>query len=188
MNEEAERILRDVPAAIGDTGGAVELDEEESAAAVSALAGMDPAFLQSLISFEESDVRAVLEEGFDFLAQRFDSDHWKLTERQSRMLGRPTAQLLSTLWTKLAFLLPEQLAKCCASTPGLAGFVLTSCIVLGPKIATQWSVFRQRHSLPRASKGNGTGPIAMPSRPQGSPVGPINTAPAEAMQTDHTFE
>ena len=189
LNVESERLLSDIPQTIGDQGGAAEtLNEEESAAALGALAGMDPAFLQGLISFDESDVRAALEEGFDFLAERFDSGHWKLTERQSRMLGRPTAQLLSTLWTKLSFLLPDQLAKWCASTPGLAGFVLTSAIVIGPKVAQQWSVSRQRRSLPEQPKRNTPGPVPVAPRPQAGPVGAINANPPEMIPTDHNFE
>lgn len=186
LGPDAERILRDVPETIGDASrGPSQLNDEESVAAIGAMAAIDPAFLQGLISFDESDVRSVLEEGFEFLADKFDSDHWKLTERQSRMLGRPTAQLLSTLWTKLSFLLPAQLAQWCASTPGLAGFVLTSAIVLSPKVAQQVSVSRKRRAAPNQPRQPGPVPVA-PRRD--GPIGPIDTSAAQPIPTNHDYE
>jgi hypothetical protein len=185
---EAERLLSDVPESVGGVFVAGEkLDHEETAAMAGALGGMSPEFLQGLISFSEEDVRGVLEEGFDFLAERFNSEHWKLTERQSRMLGRPTTELLSSLWTKLSFLLPDQLMQWCSSTPGLAGFVLVSSIVIGPKVAQQWSITRQRKSLPREPRRGGAGPVPVSQRAAG-PVGEINANPPDPIETDHRFE
>lgn len=184
---DSEKLLQDVQETIGGVHVAGEkLDDEESAAAIGALAGMDPAFLQGLISFDESDVRGVLEEGFDFLADRFDSAHWKLTERQSRMLGKPTAQLLTSVWTKLSYILPAGLAEWCASTPGLAAFVLTSTIVLGPKIAQQLAVSRQRGAAPKQAIRNA--PVPLVPRGAAGPVGPIDTSGVQPIPTDHRFE
>lgn len=188
MNDEAERLLSDIPEAIGEAPRAGEkLDAEESAAAVGALGALSPDFLQGLIQFEEADVRGVLEEAFEHLAVKFDSEHWKLTDRQSRMLGKPTAQLLSSIWVKLSYLLPDKFAQLCASTPGLAGFVVTSAIVLGPKVAQQFAVSRQRRSAPAPVRRPGPGPVPVQRPPQG-PIGPIDTAPPAPIATDHEYE
>lgn len=118
------------------------------------------------IQFSEEDVRAALEEGFDWLADKFHSDHWKLTERQSRMYGAPTTQLLSSVWSNLARFLPGWLSSMCETTPGLAGFIFASALIVGPKVAKQVSISR-------AAKGkvqtiDGSSP-ARPGRPVAAP-------------------
>jgi hypothetical protein len=186
LDPDAERLLKDLPRAVGAEINGVPANDEETAAALGAVAALDPAFLQSLISFDEEDVRGVLEEGFDFLAERFDSAHWKLTERQSRMLGRPTAQLLTSVWMKLSYMLPAGLAEWCSKTPGLAAFVLTSSIVIGPKVAQQLAVSRQRSAAPKQVLRNG--PVPVVPRGATGPVGPIDTSGAQPIPTDHSFE
>ena len=187
LTPEAERIVNDVPEAIGGVYVAGEkLDDHETAAAVGALGSLSPEFLHGLISFNEDDVSSVLEEGFDFLADRFESEHWKLTERQSRMLGGPTTQLLSSVWSKVAQMLPAQLAQWCMSMPGLAGFILVSAIVVGPKVTTQIAVSRKRKSLGKEPRKPGPTPVTF--RAYTGPVGPIDTNSVQPIQVDHSHE
>jgi hypothetical protein len=185
---DAERLVSDVPETIGDQGRpAARLADPQDATAAAAVGAISPEFLQGLIGFEERDVRNVLEEGFDFLADRFNSEHWKLTEKQSQMLGGPTAQLLSSVWTKLSYLLPDQIARWCVSTPGLAGFVIVSSVVIGPKVMQQLTISRQKKSAP-APQRPATGPVPVSFRSPVAPVGEINANPLDVIETDHSFE
>ena len=94
LTQEAEQILHEVPASIGGAGAGEALPpigqvaDAESIAAAAMLSE-----LASAITFEEQDVRELLEMGFGWMAEKFESEHWNLTERQSRMMGRPAAQL-----------------------------------------------------------------------------------------------
>jgi len=98
----------------------------------------------SSIRFEQSNVADVLEEAHAWLAQKFESDHWLLTERQSRMLSGPATELLDSVWVHLQRLLPAILARWAESTPGLMDFVLVLGLIEGPKIAKQFAVSRER--------------------------------------------
>jgi hypothetical protein len=117
------------------------------------------------ITFDPEQVEDVLGEAFHWIAEKFDSAHWELTEKQSRMLGRPTAQLLTTLCSRL----PEFLLRWCDATPGLAGMAITGVIVVGPKVAQQVAISRERRKAmkPKAQ------PQAVPRKAQAGPVGPI---------------
>ena len=141
---ESERILDSVPAHIGgeadDPGGPADTGAH----------GDDPiAALMSQVTFEPPDVQDQLEEFFGWLAERFESDHWKLTDRQARMLGRPTAQLLDSVWAKLCGILPDVIARWCASTPGATAFLLAAGLVVVPKVAKQITISRSRVSPER---------------------------------------
>jgi hypothetical protein len=167
LSEESERLLRSVPESIGEAEpapeprpGIVFADADESA-----LADLLPE-----ISFDPVEVAGVLEELFDWTAEKFDSAHWKLTERQSRMLAKPTAELLSSLYMKLGQFLPAILMGWCEATPGLMGFLLTSGIVIGPKVAVQFQLSRSRARAAR----NKVGPQRIPT--------PIRPAPGAAPQ------
>jgi hypothetical protein len=89
-----------------------------------------------------------LEELFEYLAERFDSDHWKLTERQGRMLGKPAAILANSLWQKLCVYLPDILGNWVRNTPGAAAFLMTAGIVIGPKVMQQARLNRERKAIP----------------------------------------
>jgi len=158
LNAESERILRGIPESISDAPA--ESDAPDALPISSAQPGAE-------------EVQAVLEEAFDWLAQKFDSAHWKLTDRQSRMLGRPTAQLLGSLYAKIGTFLPGVLARWCESTPGAMGFLLASGIVIGPKIATQFQVSRAR----RQKEAQRVGPRAVPAQPIQRPMGPVGRSP-----------
>jgi hypothetical protein len=123
--------------------------------------------LMAQVSFETQDVQDQLEEFFDWLATRFESDHWELTERQARMLGKPTAQLLNSLWAKLQMVLPEILGRWIDSTPGAAALLLAGGIVIGPKIAKQVSIGRERRKTSArrmmVREGTSHGPGEQPS-------------------------
>ena len=62
--------------------------------------------MMSAFAFEEEDVKEELAELCDWISEYAKSDHWKLSERQKRMLGRPVTLLLNSLWAKLSDYLP----------------------------------------------------------------------------------
>lgn len=168
LTPEAERILAAVPETIGDAplgdgiGIAGEIEEPNP------IAG-----LMAAIAFEEQDVKDTLSEMFDWMAERFQSEHWKLTDRQVRILGKPTAQLLNSLWAKLNVILPDILARWCDDTPGATAFILACGIVVGPKVGKQIRLSRAKSKANAAAKmvapGQSHGPAPAPARPQPAP-------------------
>ena len=163
LSQEAEHIVADIG---GAPAGEDEPDGDQ----------LDPAEVAeglARISFDEAYVRDVLEEAYGWMADKFDSDHWALTERQSRMLGGPTTQLLGSVWMHAQRLIPEILARWANSTPGLMDFVLVFGLVTGPKVAKQFAVSRQRRQRPQRQQRPGA-PVAVPPR-MGGPVGPMQT-------------
>lgn len=160
LNQEQEEIL------------AQEFPEVEEEDAGSAPSLEQPAEMNGIVRFREDYVRDVLEESFEWLAEKFQSDHWALTERQSRMLGAPTAQLLSSLWSHVERLIPTLLGRWADSTPGLMDFVLAAGIVIGPKVTMQIALTRSKKSAKAQPQ---TGPQRVPRPAQGvGAVGPIN--------------
>lgn len=144
LPHEAQALLDTVPDVIGsgDPGepgvtetGKVEKVPDDAIAA-----------LMAQVSFEEQDVKDMLCEFFDWLSEHFDSDHWKLTERQVRILGRPSAQLANSIWAQLMRYIPDILTRWCESTPGATAFLLACGIVIVPKAKQQWSISRKRKS------------------------------------------
>lgn len=157
LSDEQEERLADLPGA-----EATDRDDPDEADAVASL-------LPS-ISFHEKQVRSVLVEGFDWLAGRFDSTHWKLTENQADMLAGPTAQLLGGVWTKLAVMLPDAMV----STPGATALLFAATVVVGPKIAQQMAISRQRRQGTRPEQPRrAPGPVPVPAQPRSQAVGPI---------------
>ena len=145
LSADAEKILASIPTIetqdAGAGGAASSQGDDEGADALIALAGM--------VAFEEQDVRDTLEEFFSFLADRFESDHWVLSERQARMLGKPTTLLLNSLWVKLQKLLPDVIARWCESTPGAMAFLTACGLVLVPKVVVQIRISRERKKAKR---------------------------------------
>lgn len=158
LSAEAERLLSGVPSSIGGEeaealpGGEVEPDDSDAIAAL--MAG---------VSFEESDVRETLCEIFDWIADKAESDHWKLSERQARIWGRPTAQLANACWMKLQLLLPEIFGQWCQTFPGLFGFVTVGAIVVGPKVGKQIKISRERRRGKKVIVGSPASPPAPPN-------------------------
>lgn len=160
---EIEKQLSSVPDVIGDTaevGGDLESGE--------ATLGADGiSALLEAVAFEEQDVKDTLGELFDWLAETFESEHWKLTERQLRMLGRPSAQLLNSIWGKLKLRIPDILANWCETTPGASAFLMAFGLVVVPKGLKQWQLSKQRAR------------VALPySASVSTPVTPKPTSPA----------
>jgi hypothetical protein len=177
LGEDSERMLRSVPASIDDD------DEVADQGASPAASPAAPAVLLPSGIFSEDKTRKFLEEAFHWLADRFDSAHWELTENQSDLLAGPCAQLFSSVWAKLIERLPEWLA----GTPGAADLMFAATIVIGPKIAMQMTITRERRARPKVNRpANGPQPVAARSQP--GPVGPIDTAPLEPFPTDRSFE
>jgi hypothetical protein len=159
---ESERLLHAVPKSIGeadDPVGPADVSEEDPIAA-----------LMAQVAFEPQDVQDVLEEFFESLAVRFESDHWKLTERQARMLGRPSAQLLNSMWAKLQNYLPDILAHWCESTPGATAFILACGLIVAPKITRQVAISRERAAarplVPESAKQQRPQPVSVPDKPR----------------------
>lgn len=135
---ESERILAGVPETIG-------AEPDDPGAPADVPINDDPiAALMAQVAFEPQDVQDVLAEFFDWMAERFASDHWKLTERQARMLGRPAAQMLNALWVRLQQYIPDILGRWCEETPGAMAFIVACGIVVAPKITRQVQISRER--------------------------------------------
>jgi hypothetical protein len=183
LSPESERLLIDLPPVAGDSPAGVAASEQSDGAAFDSLGDLLPEF-----TFEVDDVREVLEEAFEWLAEKFDSDHWELTERQSRMLGKPTAQLLTSLYGKLSTLLPEWVARWAESTPGAAAFVVAAVIIVTPKVKKQVSISRARRRTPTPVEGARAAhpPVATirptSARPVG--VGEVPRVPAMGFQEE----
>ena len=141
-----------IPDVIGDAAAA------DSPAAPSALDESGIGALMDAVAFEEQDVRDMLEEFFGWMAARFDSEHWALTERQSRILGRPTAQLANSIWAKLRGVIPDILAQWCESTPGATAFLMAAGIVIVPKVMQQVRISRSKPRTVPAQEQPAKGP------------------------------
>lgn len=136
----AEAKLNAVPDVIGGADPA----SPDAAGEVDSITGDDISALMAGVAFEEQDVRDLLGEFFEMLASRFESEHWKLTDRQSQLLGKPATILANSLWVKLTQIIPDIIARWCESTPGAVAFLTAAGIVIGPKIMRQIQVSRAR--------------------------------------------
>ena len=176
LSPESERILASVPETIGGEAG-------ESGAPVDAPAEDPIAALMAQVAFEPQDVQDTLAEMFDWLAERFESDHWRLTDRQARMLGRPAAQLLNSIWTKLQAYIPDILSKWCETTPGATALILAAGIVITPKVMQQVSISRERAKVkPRVPAPQSPAPPQPQQRPTQPGVPKIVWNPQEVQQ------
>lgn len=171
LPEEVERKLDAIPDVIGQEG------EQPTGNPSGEIARDDFSSLLDMIAFEEQDVRDLLEEAFDWLSEKFDSEHWKLSERQSRMLGRPTVMLMNSIWLKLRDRLPDVLLRWCESTPGAAAFITAAGIVIVPKVMTQVSLSKRKKLAPAQEgekKTDAPSHISAPAGPsaakEGSPI------------------
>lgn len=95
-----------------------------------------------VVQFSEQDVKDLLSELFDWLSELMGSDHWKLTERQARILTGPTHRMLASIWAKLLQRLPDAVVKWCEETPGAAAFLVALGIVATPKALQQRRVWK----------------------------------------------
>lgn len=134
-NEDVRRRLDGIPDVIG--GEVVGEQEAE-------ITSDEIRELMVTIQFAEEDVKAFLGEAFDWMAELMGSDHWKLTERQSRMLAGPLARVMGSIWLKLLERLPDVIVKWCEQTPGAAAFLLTLGIVVLPKGTKQIRIWKER--------------------------------------------
>ena len=169
LSPESERLLHAVPDAIGgeadDAGGPADVPQGEGDAI---------AALMAQVAFEPQDVQDVICELFDWLAERFQSDHWQLTDRQARMLGRPAAQLANSMWAKLQVYIPDILGKWCEETPGATAFILACGLVIGPKVTKQVAISRERARVqPILKPAPQPGPQAVERKPEPARTGVI---------------
>lgn len=161
---DVQAQLDRIPDTIAEQPG----EEHQGEAAISS---GDIRNLMEMVAFEEQDIRDLLTEGFEWLADRFQSEHWKLTERQGRMLGKPAAQLANSLWQKLCVYLPEVLGAWIANTPGAAATLMACGVVIGPKVMLQVRLNRQRRGVPNKSA---------PAKPAPQPMAEAGGIPASA--------
>jgi len=170
ISEESARLLAAVPESIG--GG----PEDALPGAIDGAQGEeDPiAALMAQVAFEPQDVQDVLTEFFDWLAERAESEHWKLTERQGRMLGRPLAQMLNSCWLKLQSFLPDVLGRWCESTPGALAFLMAAGLVIGPKLGKQLAISKAKRKAVPMVKDRPAAPAPaaapLPPRPAGGGI------------------
>lgn len=144
----AEQVaeLASVPDTIG--GEAAAPGEAAAAAPGAGELGEMVEFLQSM-GIDEDDMQEWLSEGCDFLSEKFDSAHWKLTDRQGRMLAKPYTACANKIWIKLLDWLPDFLSNLAKSSPEAAAMVISSAVVFGPKVAKQFVLSRSRKELPK---------------------------------------
>ena len=173
LDPEAERLLARVPERITSEEIPDAAVEGEALSSSSDNGGGDPIseFMSELI-FEEQDVKDALCELFDWLAERFQNDNWQLTERQTRILGKATFQLSTSLWLRLQTLLPDLIARWCESTPGAAAFVAACGLVIVPKTWNQIKVSRERKNQKRVvdMRQPAPRPVAAPANPSVPPM------------------
>lgn len=173
LDPESERLLARIP---GEVTG--DSDPEFIAPGAPSPEQDAIASLMAQVTFEEQDVRDCLSEFFAWLAQKFDNENWKLTERQERMLGKPAAQLANSLWVRLQTLLPDVIARWCMETPGAFAFLTVAGLVITPKIMNQIKVSRERKQK---------GPKVRSMQPQPQAVhrhydGPVGTMQPQVVQ------
>jgi len=166
LTPEAERLLAQVPDTISDNSEAALPEAEEPQPEGDAIAA-----LMAQVAFEPQDVQDVLCEFFDYLAERFQSEHWQLTDRQARMLGRPAAQLANAMWVKMQNYLPDVLGRWCEETPGATAFILAAGLVIGPKVSMQIKISRERKRNRPAIRPtqSESGPVAV-EKPKDKPA------------------
>jgi hypothetical protein len=154
VTAEQSAELRSVPDVIGgDPQGGDEPGDELSAGELA-----ETVSLLREMGFEEQDVIDLLGEGFEWLAERFDSEHWKLSERQGRLLGRPATKCANKLWLRVLDWLPDFLANLAKSSPEAAALVVASAIVVFPKVGKQVVISRTKKAQPKIIGGD-TGQI-----------------------------
>ena len=134
------------------------------------------------MAFEPQDVQDTICEFFEWMAERFDSDHWKLSERQARMLGKPSAILADAMWRKLTALLPDIIGQWCESTPGATAFLFAFGIVVVPKVKKQFTISRERARRSAQTVRRMPSPVT----PAGSPIQPMG-APGGAVHSSHAL-
>lgn len=170
LTSEDHAQLNAVPDVIGDepTSESASAEMDSGAAMVSLLDN---------VAFSEQDVTDTLTELFSWAADKFESDHWKLTERQQRMLGGPTTQIVNVMWIKLREKLPDILARWCESTPGATAFLMAFGIVVVPKAMKQVKLSRAKRNVITAETSQAVDAPA-PKRPQ--PIWPTSIGIPEA--------
>ena len=138
LSADAEQLLGFVSDPVGDDAA----EHEPAAPGSVAAERSDAAALASMlpdIEFDQQAVQDVLEEIHSWLAEKLDDANLNLSERQSRMLGKPTAALLTQVYANISMYLPGWLARACESTPALTGFILALAIVEVRSSPRTWS-------------------------------------------------
>lgn len=174
LAEDAERILRTVPASIGDSG-----EPAAQPAAGGEFSQETMAELMQGVAFEPQDVQDTLSEFFDMVADWFKSDHWKLSERQARMIGVPLSQVMNAVWQELCRAIPGPIARWIENTPGAMKLLMACGIVFVPKVKTQLKINRERRQVRKVEQLRGSQPArpyVAPGVPKVAPIEPI--APA----------
>lgn len=160
LSPETERILSAAPDVVSDQlpqadAQGADLSEENGVSA-----------LMAQVTFEEEDVREGLEMLFALFAEWRQIEDWKLTANQSRILGRPCAQMINAIWLKLQGRMPGWVERWLSETPGAAAFLLACAIVVGPKVSKDIAISRERRNADRAKpvsarRQNAAGPVAV---------------------------
>lgn len=188
LSEESERIRAGVPDFITDLPPEAEQDQpsETIPQGDPEVIGREEAELRELmdqVAFEEEDVKEQLAELCDWIAESLKADHWRLSDRQKRMVARPLTILLNSLWARLSEFLPKFFAEWCERTPGLFGSVTACTIVFGPKLWKQIEINRQRRRLRQEPPPGAASAPRSSQKPAGGPVGPVQVQDAPPPDT-----
>ena len=165
LSPESERLLAAVPDVIGDDG--------PEGQALPPLAPGEQGEVDELmqlvgdIDFQQEDIQYLAEQLFEMIAEMRQMEHWKLTDRQSKILARPLYRMVNAIWAKLVEKLPDYVT----SIPGLAGTCLALGIVAPPKILKDRSISIERAQTARKSVGSqaATPGAAGPAQPKVDP-------------------
>lgn len=165
LSPESQRLLAQIPDRIEDDpnpeqgpGGPAEAPDADPIAAM--MAG---------IAIEQEDVRDLAEWFFEFLAGRFESEHWKLTESQANRLAKPAAVMLNAIWLKLQSSLPDVITRWLEQTPGAMGLLFACGFIVVPRITRQVAISKERRQAARVPAGT-TQQNKKPPQPAAAPA------------------
>ena len=145
---EIEAKLAAVPDVIGeqpppDLSVAPEADLTNQAriAELAALGYVDAAFMAEL-----------LDDNFAALADRFGSDHWKLSTKQRDRLALPVAAILNGMFQYLFDWLPDFVGDTASEHPEYPAAATTGAAILIPRVVKQYRISKQRHGADGAAR------------------------------------
>jgi hypothetical protein len=139
LSAESERLLSGVPDHIGGEGG-------ESPASPGG-GGQIAAMIDALV-FKPEHVEIALRGVFKGLGWWFDSEHWQLTPEDSGWITQPATEMLNYIWLDNRDDISNAFVTWVMSTPGALGLLIGGGVVLGPRIAKQVELSRERRTRP----------------------------------------
>ena len=90
---------------------------------------------------------------FEWLAETYQSEHWKLSAEQADRIARPATKLANAVWIKLQERLPDKIATWLESTPGAMGLLIAGGFIVVPRVKKQLQLSRERKYGPPVAQG-----------------------------------